>query len=464
MYGSHIRKQQKEKETKTKIQMKHVLTIFLVCWSLGQLHSQTIKGSFPQLRGNGIVLMGYNGFKEKELSKTQCDSVGRFELSYPAGYTGAAVLQIKDGSSVIVLLNKENFSIEWENIQDMNSLRFTRSPDNDAFARGIAVNAEAEQKLAGLNYLLSQYEKYPGKHRWLKQEVAVQNNQFQDFIEQLPESSYAGYYLKIRKFLTDMAQAAKKNNGQIPEYETGFKNMNFNDDRLWYSGLMNDLFAGIYQVLGSDKDSVKVNTSINNVTDAWMKTLNTNSMRQQEVAEYCFKLLEQHTLTGGAEYIAKTMLDQSACQLDEKKADLFEQYRKMAVGNTAPDIVLENGTRLSTLNHTYKLVVFGASWCPNCQTDYPSLVGLYKKIKNKQDIEVVYMSLDTDKKAYQDFYKEAPFITSCDTKGWEGKTVKEYHVVATPSYFLLDHDLKIVTKLKNPEHLKFFLSMPENYN
>jgi hypothetical protein len=80
-------------------------------------------------------------------------------------------------------------------------------------------------------------------------------------------------------------------------------------------------------------------------------------------------------------------------------------------------------------------------------------VGTYKRIKANLDIEIVYISLDTDKKAYRDFYKEAPFVTACDTKGWAGKAVKDYHVIATPSYFLLNKELKIVAKLKNPQQL-----------
>ena len=440
-----------------------MILLFLLMAGLAHTQMQTIQGGrFPELRGNRIVLMGSDGFRERELAKTQCDSSGHFALSYPSSYVGAARLQIQGAGSIIVLLNKENFSMEWENVQDVNTLRFTHSPENEDFAKGIDVNAAAEQKLAGLSYLLPQYKKDPGKYQWLEQEIAVQNNQFPDFIERLPEISYAAYYLKVRKFLTDIVQAVKKDSRQIPEYETGFKNLNFDDDKLWYSGLMSDLFAGMYQLTGSYKDSVKVNVSMNATTDAWIRSLGTNSLKQQDVAEYCFKLLEQHYLTQGAEYIAKAMLDESGCQLDEKRTDLFEQYRKMAVGNIAPDIVLENGAKLSTLNHTYKLVVFGASWCPNCQTDYPALVALYNKMKDKQDVEVVYLSLDTDKKAYHDFYKEAPFITGCDTEGWAGKTVKSYHVFATPSYFLLNHELKIVAKIKNPEQLQSFLNTSGN--
>jgi thiol-disulfide isomerase/thioredoxin len=434
--------------------MKQNLTLLLLlCASLLQAQMQTITGRFPQLKSNEIALMGYNGFQEEELARTRCDSTGHFELSYPATYIGAAVLQIKDASNLIVLLNCENFDMQWVDLHDFNTLVFTRSPENDAFAKGIIINQETEQRLAGLKYLLPKYEKYPGQHQWLQQEIVVQEKQFQDFIDQLPKNIYAAKYLQIRKLVTDMSQSTERYPERIPQYETEFKSLNFNDDKLWHSGLMSELFAGFYRLMETYKDIDQVNTYVNPATEAWIKSLSTNPARQQDVAEFCFKVLEMHNQLGASEYMSKTMLDQSGCHLDEKRTNLFEQYRKMAVGNMAPDISLPDGTKLSELNNRYKLVVFGASWCENCQKDYPSLVGRYKRLKEEYNIECVYISIDTEKTTYEDFYSEAPFITYCDLKGWQSQAVKDYYVFATPTYFLLDTNLKILAKIKSPEEL-----------
>ena len=156
------------------------------------------------------------------------------------------------------------------------------------------------------------------------------------------------------------------------------------------------------------------------------------------------------------------MLNNESCTLNEKSTALFEQYRKLAVGNTASDINLGSGTTLKKLKNKYKLVVFGASWCPNCQTDYPSLLGKYKKLKESHNLEIVYISIDTDKTAFYEYYKDAPFITFCDGKGWETQAAKDYHVFATPTYTLLDKDLKIVAKLQSPEHLEAWLQANAN--
>lgn len=179
----------------------------------------------------------------------------------------------------------------------------------------------------------------------------------------------------------------------------------------------------------------------------------------QEVAQHLFAFLESHSLFKSAEYLALKMLNDESCTLNAKSISLFEQYRKLAVGKTAPDIVLDLKTfeKLSNFNNKYKLVVFGASWCPSCQMDYPKLKETYANYKSKNDLEIFYISIDTEKAAYENYYKESPFITYCDAKGWETQAAKEYYVTATPTYILLDKDLKILAKINSPEHLEVWM-------
>lgn len=437
------------------MKQKLIIVLLLVA-SVAQAQMQTIKGLFPGLKGGEVALKGYDGFQEKELAKAQCDSSGYFSLSYAAGYTGAALLQLKEAGSVILMLNHEDFSMQWADTKDLNTLTFQNSPENDAFVQGVIINSNAWQKLDGINYLLPLYYNDTDKQHWLEKEKISLSNDFEQFVGQLSIASYAAYYLKMRKMIADITQTLRNNKGLSEQPEGDFKNIDFSDDRLWNSGLMTELFGGMYQLLSTGTEADKAGTRINLITDAWIKSLAQKTLRQQEVAEFCFKILEQHNLTSASEHIALSMLDQTACQLDVNRTRLFEQYRKMAIGQTAPDLVLQNGKRLSKTGNGYKLLVFGASWCPNCQRDYPSLVGSYKSLKGKVDVEFVYISLDTEKKAFGEFFKDAPFTVSCDWKGWESEAVKAYYLIATPTYFLLDRDMKIVAKLKTPEELSAY--------
>lgn len=424
-------------------------------------HSQIIKGSFPQAKNTEIVLKGYEGFTERELAKATTDSLGSFSIVYPKEFLGVSILEIKNASRLVVLLNNENFEIEWGNFKDYNTLKFSNSLENDFFTKAISLNQETEQKLAGLKYLLPLYEKQKEYEVWFKKEINKQEQLFENFIEKLPKDSYAKSYLKLRKFLLDVriTQEKEKQLNRVIQHEANFKKIDFSDDNLWYSGLLKEIVNNFYDVLDlyQDKDSIINHCIIAN--DVWLKSLKNHPVKQKELAEFCFTLLEKKNLTKASEYIALTMLNNDNCQLSNKQIDLFEQYRKLGIGKTAPNIDnLKDKKSLKDLTNKYKLIVFGASWCPNCQTNHPSLVGKYKDLKDKYDIEIVYISIDTDKVAFENYYKEAPFITYCDFKGWETQAAKDYHLYATPTYFLLNDDLKIIAKPSSVYELENYLT------
>lgn len=448
--------QRQRKQTKSILNMKKI--IFFIALITQCLSAQTIKGVFPKAKEKEIVLKGYDGFTEKELSKTHTDSLGKFSLNYPKNYIGAGLLQIQNSSSVIVLLNKENFEMQWENLQDFNSLKFINSPENDAFSEGNIINQEAEQKLHGLKFLLPQYKNSDTKQQWLSEEITNQEQQFTNFLNQLPKDNYAKYYLKIRKLITDFPQTANRYIERMPQHEKEFNLIDFNNSNLHTSGLLKELLEGYFKLMESHTNANELYQHINTSLEAVVKSLAQNPTLQQEVAQHLFNYFEKRSLYKASEHLALTMLNQANCQLSDKSIYLFEQYRKLAIGKTAPNIVLnQKNLDLKNLNNKYRLVVFGASWCPNCQTDYPSLIGKYKKLKESFDLEVVYISLDTDKKAFEEYYKEAPFITFFDGKGWETLAAKDYHVFATPTYILLDKNLNILAKINSPEHLDAWL-------
>jgi len=465
-------------QRKTNLKMKK--TLFLLLLIAMQVNAQNITGNFKSLKNSKIVLKGYDGFAETELAQTTSDSLGNFTLHYPKNYIGVALLQIKNASSVIVLLNQEKFEIQWQNLQDFNTLKFINSPENDSFSQGIKVNQEVEQKLAGLKYLLPLYKENKTNESWLQNEINNQEQEFENFIKQLPKESYAKQYLFYRKFLGDLQLTNEryKEISRVAKHELVFKKIDFASNDLWHSGLLKELLSSFYQVLELYQDKELITKRSIEANEVWLKALENQPTKQQEIAEFCFTMLEKKGLTVASEQIALAMLNKDNCQLSDKQTNLFEQYRKLAIGKIAPNIVFErkearDKTRelssnwrskqdLKTLPNPYKLVVFGASWCPNCQTDYPSLLGKYRKLKESHNLEIVYISIDTDITAFQDYYKEAPFITFCDGKGWETSAAKDYHVFATPTYILLDKELKIVAKLQSPEHLEAWLQANTN--
>ena len=104
------------------------------------------------------------------------------------------------------------------------------------------------------------------------------------------------------------------------------------------------------------------------------------------------------------------------------------------------------------------MLVFGKSDCPHCKEGALELLKYYAGWKTKKNVEVVYVSLDTDKKVYQEAYQNAPWPMFCDFKGWDSKAAKDYHIWGTPSYFLLDKELTILAHINSVDHANAWIT------
>jgi hypothetical protein len=80
-----------------------------------------------------------------------------------------------------------------------------------------------------------------------------------------------------------------------------------------------------------------------------------------------------------------------------------------------------------------------------CVEELSQVSRLYGKWKSR-GVEVVFVSLDTDGVSFQNFTQSFPFISICDYKKWGTQAALDYYVFATPTFFLLDGNQKIILR------------------
>ena len=90
-------------------------------------------------------------------------------------------------------------------------------------------------------------------------------------------------------------------------------------------------------------------------------------------------------------------------------------------------------------------MVFGASWCPKCNEELPKLIQNYAEWRNL-GVEVVYVSLDTEKQVFEQAVKTYPFFAYCDFKKWESRVAQDYYVFGTPTFYLLNNNREILLR------------------
>ena len=428
--------------------MKEKLVLIALLLSF-TIKAQTIRGNLKHHAGQQISLTGFNYYKTSELAKTTLDSLGNFRLAYPKDYKGMGVLKTQDNSSLVVLLTEKNIELKGNHLQEPDKLVFTNSIDNKNFMYYAKAQSLYTNALSAWKYLEDIYQKEVlyNNLKEVKNTIKKEQDRIQKedaaFLTNLDKNNYVRWFIPYRKLIQEMPSIAKTAPQHIPKAIQQYRNTDFNHPNFKTSGLFKELIEGHYMLLENmgqslDSSAVQMNLSTKHLID----NLQANDRLLNTVSTKLFNYLEKRSLFKASEYLSINLLNNSQCSLTDNLVAKLERYRKLKVGATAPDINLNNNIQLSAVK-TNKLVVFGASWCPSCKTDALGLLKYYDAWKTK-NVEIIYISIDTDKTAYEIAYKNVPWQTYCDFKGWETQAVKDYFIIETPTYILLDKDLKIL--------------------
>ena len=460
-----------------------VFTLLLAAVSLQA--QQYIIGSFPAHARQGITLSTYEGFQRKQVAETTADSLGNFRIACPSGYRGVVFLQANKAEGIEVIVMQDNsFTLKGNNLLDIANLTCINNETTVALYTYYKQQVAREKALAGWKYLEKVYSEDPYLKKYNKgavvsQEIASLEKESTDFIKAQPSGSYIGWYLPLISFVRDIPVSIQRYPERIPGHIQQFMHTDFSDGWLYRSGLLPVLMENYYFMLenmGKPLDSIYV--EMNKSTDYIVTNLKEKRPEWlQETAVFLFNLFEKRSLYLAAEHLSQTMLTQNGCVLDSKVSARFEGYRTMKTGNRAPDIdfkqalakqkekkddssgkYLKGYKSLSSVPGKYKLVVFGYNECPECSVQMPQLKQMYPVLQ-QHNMEVIYVSLDTDKSKFEAVAADKPWVSYFDYAGWEGRPVADYYVFASPTMYLLGEKEQILYKVVSPQHLEAILKM-----
>lgn len=446
----------------------NIITIFF-CTSIN-LYGQSITGCLTDLSNQEIKLEGFNGFTSYTIATTKLNDKGNFKIKYDNSNFGIGHLISSDNKPFILILNDENIEITGKTLTNIETIKIKNSKENQWFEHYAKVHPKREQAISAWVYLEKLYKFdsiFLSKKQQLKAIQQEKNSLYMEdtmFLKSLPKNSYVSWFLPMRKLISSVPIIAQYRSEEINETIKAFRNLDYIDYRLYKSGLLKDAIEGHFWLIeNSGKPIEKVYEEMRSSIDIILPKLVSDEKIFNEVTDFLFDLLEKHSLFEASEYLALKVLNEIGCTVDNNLIHHLEIYRAMKKGNIAPDIIfdktllknnIQNIERLSEINADYKIIVFGASWCPNCQSDYSKLKEKYLTYKKSINFEIIYISIDTEITKFTDFFRESPFITYCDGKGWQTKSAIEYHVFATPTILILDKNLKILSKINSINHLE----------
>lgn len=440
--------------------MKFFITPFFFLLFSTCIYAQHVKGNLKSHYGQDIKLYGYDGFKTILIAKSTINNEGNFLLDYGkyAPYKGMAYIETIDKSKLFIVLNEPDIHLTGSHLKKLDSIKFQNSSENIIFTKYSIEHNQRENALAGWKHILPMYQTNPLFTEQKKELTIIQKEikriekEDVDFLTNLNTTSYVSWFLPLRKLLDDIPLSAKFYTSRIPSHLSIFRKLDFNNPYIITSGILDDLIETHYWLIENSGMSIdSMYAQMNQSTDSLLKNLSINEYLFNEVITHLFSFLEKRSLFEASEYLALKTLTQKKCHLNTELSKQLESYRKMKVGNIAPDIPFNidkthlNITKLSDLKEKYTLIVFGSSWCQLCREEVTKLSNYYNKWKLK-GLETVFISLDTDKDEYSMFVKDLPFLSSCDFKGWKTKAALDYFVNSTPTLFLLNSNREILLR------------------
>ena len=422
----------------------------------------TVTGVFSDYADQKISLIGFSGFDTYTINSTTANAEGVFSLSFGGNDCGMAMLASERSQTFLVVLDEnEDLQLKGRNFADTENIEIVNGHQNQVFAQYATEHPIREEALNAWNFLEQLYEENAilAKHKDVKQAILWEQAQLKGeeekfWILNTSSDNYIGWYLPMRKLVSSVPAIAQYRTDEIPETVTAFRNIDYCDERLQKSGLLKETIDNHFWLIeNSGKSLESLSEEMNISIDCMVENLLKDETKLNVISEYLFKFLEKRSLFAASEHLALKLLNEHGCTLDNDFASQLESYRAMKIGNKAPDfdfksmVVAPNYAKvpkkLSELSSQYVLLVFGASWCPQCPQELLKLTNLYAKWKS-QGVEIVFVSLDEDETSFGNFTEIFPFISVCDFQKWDSPIVEKYHVFATPTFFLLDNERKII--------------------
>lgn len=193
----------------------------------------------------------------------------------------------------------------------------------------------------------------------------------------------------------------------------------------------------------------KAENNIEKDVDRLLEAVDKESPRGQTILS---ELIEIFDAYGIEQYKEKylNLASNMKCTLNDRLSTTLKVNKDTAIGAIFSDYKFVNPTNtkaksLYDIKANKKVIVFWSSVCSHCERDVPQFIAKYNDLKNR-GIEIIGFSLDSDKRAYENKVKSFPWVNDTELKGWYSSYGEKYNIHATPSYFILDKNNRIIEK------------------
>ncbi len=431
--------------------------LLLIILNIPVLSQNTIEGTIQGYPHETLILLEYFGDEHRFADSVRTDGNGWFSFEMDAS-AEAGMYSLAIGNSPLfnIIYNHENIRLKFD-LQAFSMPEFIQSGENLVYFDYLFRSDSYFRKSDLLVDMLLAYPVRDDYWETTRSEFYRLQEEYRKYTNRLlaeyPES-FAAHIIKSDRPL------------EIPDdYEWNDYLQFMRDHFLDETDFSDTLLLNTNVLTGKAIDYLGFYSGENigkeQQESLFMQAVDTilyKAMDQPKVFDFLMQYLidgfEMYGFDRVISHIAENYEPASSCVNEERKSELqkrVENLRNMAVGKTAPDIVIPGSDNtefsLEDIDSELTLVVFWASWCPHCTAMLPELVKIYKDPAYPA-FEVLAISLDTSAADYNRALAEyrLPWINYCELEGWDSRAAIDYNIYATPTMFLLDRKRSILAR------------------
>lgn len=420
-----------------------VLSAVLSAFSLQAQFTVTVQAP-ADFKDQDAILYTLNGSKDVIFTKEQSKN-NVWTFKYPQNYVGMMKMYFPTTNNTFNFISEnKNVSIKLDTQGNKIKDVIYQDESNNLMSKQQEGSQKKELILPALTQIKEYYKDNTDFGKALKTEITRLSGGVGE-INQTDHPFIYYYNTNYSKFLTN-DPSKKVSQDDIINF------IDKSNDMLETSSLLRPILVSYLNSGG--------NTNVGGSVDKLLDQLKVETPRGQTVLSELIDIFDVYEMAD----LKKKYLEQAKnlkCTITDRLASTLKSNANVQIGAAFPNYKFQSPVN-TTAKSIYdvkadkKIVVFWSSTCSHCETELPKLLEKYNDLKAK-NVQVIGLSLDVDKDSYSKRITAFPWINDSELRGWNSSYSETYNIHATPTYFILDANNKIINK---PDHvadvLEFF--------
>ena len=415
-------------------------------------NAQTVSATFFNVPQQNVYLNSFNGLYLEVIDSVMMTADKRVEFN--SNLTkGMHQLETEYGQTVDFLYDDAPIKILVKDIGDNSAVDFLDSQVNRDW---YAYQVIKEQTLNSLNLLkpiLRDYDKDSEFYIKSLNEYEQLQNAFVSFTDSLMlHDNYASKLIKVDRFpsLNLNDDFKKQRNDMIANF---FNDVDFNDLSLIPTDVLtNKIFDFLSIQLTSDQSQQQQIMSLILASDNVLNRASVNFEMYKFIFRFLIESFNELKINEVVDYLTRMPYSENIECSEEQYNELLsiaEFNSRARIGSIAKNIsgttIFDESFDLYSIDNDFTIVYFWSYTCDHCRENIKDLKIF---LDENPDFSLVAVSVKGDLKKIKNLVKKTKLngYFYHDGLEWNCPFVDDYAVTATPSFYLLDKEKKIIFK------------------